>query len=221
MPLARRHELLALSREFGVPIWEDECYADLVWSGQRPPALYALDPSRVIHIGSFSKSLAPALRIGYVVADWAILGQLLASKSDAGSGALEQMVVADYVRTRFDDHLAELTPALKTKLDAIVEALEREFGTDAEIFVPEGGIFVWLKLPDGVDVRTFAKAALDEGVAFNPGPEWACDPESAKSHIRLCFALPSVADIQAGIAKLARITFDHTGVPRHGGNLRR
>jgi 2-aminoadipate transaminase len=221
MSLERRHELLALSREFAVPIWEDECYADLVWSGERPPALYALDPSRVIHIGSFSKSLAPALRIGYVVADWRVLGQILASKTDAGSGALEQMVVADYVRDRFDSHLTELTPALKTKLDAILEALEREFGTAAEIFVPKGGIFVWLKLPDGIDVRTFAKPALAEGVAFNPGPEWACDPESAKSHMRLCFALPEIADIHAGIAELARITFEHTGVPTHGGNVRR
>jgi 2-aminoadipate transaminase len=221
MPLERRHELLALSREFGIPIWEDECYADLVWTGRRPPALYALAPSRVIHIGSFSKSLAPALRIGYVVADWAILGQLLASKSDAGSGALEQMVVADFVRTRFDDHLQTLTPALKGKLDAIVDALQREFGTDAEIFVPQGGIFVWLKLPDGIDVRSFARPALDEGVAFNPGPDWACDPESAKCYMRLCFALPSVDDIHAGVAKLAQVAFDHTGVPRHSANVRR
>jgi 2-aminoadipate transaminase len=221
MPLERRHELLALSREFAVPIWEDECYADLVWSGERPPAIYSLDPSRVIHIGSFSKSLAPALRIGYVVADWRVLGQLLAAKGDAGSGALEQMVVAEYVRGAFDDHLTELVPALKAKLDAIVDALEREFGTAAEIFVPQGGIFVWLKLPDGVDVRTFARAALDEGVAFNPGPEWACDPEAARSYIRLCFALPNVEDIQEGVAKLARISFDHTGIPQHGGNLRR
>jgi 2-aminoadipate transaminase len=131
------------------------------------------------------------------------------------------MVVAEYVRGAFDDHLTDLVPALKTKLDAIVDALEREFGTAAEIFVPKGGIFVWLKLPDGIDVRTFAKAALDEGVAFNPGPEWACDPEAARSYMRLCFALPSVEDIEAGIAKLARVSFDHTGIPKHGGNVRR
>ncbi|MFX6794052.1 aminotransferase class I/II-fold pyridoxal phosphate-dependent enzyme, partial [Acinetobacter baumannii] len=83
--------------EFGVPIFEDECYADLVWAGERPPALYALDPSRVIHVGSFSKSLAPALRVGYIVADWQVLSRILATKTDAGSGALEQMVVAEYV----------------------------------------------------------------------------------------------------------------------------
>ena len=221
MPIERRHALLALSREFDVPVWEDECYADLVWSGTRPPALYALDPSRVVHIGSFSKSLAPALRVGYVVADWSILGRLLAAKTDAGSGALEQMVVAEYVADRFDFHLETLKAGLREKLDATVSALEEEFGTAAELFVPQGGIFLWLKLPNGIDVRRFAAPALAQGLAFNPGPDWSCDREAAKGYIRLCFALPSIPDIREGVAKLAQICFEHTGVPAHGGNVRR
>ena len=221
MGLERRRELVALSREFSVPIFEDECYADLVWSGERPPALYALAPDRVIHIGSFSKSLAPALRVGYVVAGWDVLGRLVASKTDAGSGALEQMVVADYAARHFDRHVDELRQGLGAKLDVLVDALEREFGTAAEIYRPEGGIFLWLKLPDTVDVRTFAASALAQGVAFNPGPEWACDPESARSCLRLCFALPTPETIRAGVAELARICFEHTGVPERGGNVRR
>jgi 2-aminoadipate transaminase len=221
MPLTRRHELLGLSREFGVPIFEDECYADLVWEGARPPALYALDPAQVVHIGSFSKSLAPALRIGYVVAQWPVLSQIIGTKTDAGSGALEQMVVAEYLRDNFDTHVAELTGALHEKLETIVDALAQEFGTAVEMFVPKGGIFLWLKLPDHVDVRTFAQAALQQGLAFNPGPEWACDPESARSHIRLCFALPTKEDIRAGVAELARICFEHTGVPERSANRAR
>ncbi|WP_293428586.1 aminotransferase-like domain-containing protein [Phreatobacter sp.] len=221
MSLERRHELLALSREFGVPIFEDECYADLVWAGTRPPALYALDPSRVIHVGSFSKSLAPALRIGYIVANWDVLSRIVATKSDAGSGALEQMVVAEYVETRFDAHVPALTSALKLKLDAMVEALHEEFGTSAELFIPDGGIFLWLKLPDQVDVRTFTQAALAQGLAFNPGPEWSCDPEAAKSHMRLCFALPDIETIRRGVGELARICFENTGIPEHGANRHR
>lgn len=221
MGLERRRALLALAREFGVPIFEDECYADLVWAGERPPALYGLDPGNVIHIGSFSKSLAPALRIGYAVADWEVLGRMVASKTDAGSGALEQMVVAEYVTRNFDAHVAELTAGLREKLDVLVDALAREFGTAAELSRPEGGIFLWLKLPDGIDVRSFAEAALAQGLAFNPGPEWACDPEAAKSHIRLCYALPSAAQIREGVAELARISFEHTGIPERSGNLRR
>ncbi|QCI64006.1 PLP-dependent aminotransferase family protein [Phreatobacter stygius] len=221
LDLDRRHQLIALAREFGVPIFEDECYADLVWAGARPPALYALDPSRVIHIGSFSKSLAPALRVGYIVADWQVLSRILATKTDAGSGALEQMVVAEYVERNFDRHVSVLTGALRGKLDVLVDALGQEFGTSAELFVPQGGIFLWLRLPDHVDVRRFAQAALAGGLAFNPGPDWACDGEAAKSHIRLCFALPTVETIRQGVAELARVCFEHTGVPEHGVNRRR
>jgi 2-aminoadipate transaminase len=221
MSLERRHALLKLAREFAVPVFEDECYADLVWSGERPPALYALAPGQVIHIGSFSKSLAPALRIGYIVAGWDVLSRILATKTDAGSGALEQMVVAEYVERNFDRHVAELTGALRGKLDVLIDALAQEFGASVDLFVPDGGIFLWLKLPDHVDVRSFAKPALDAGLAFNPGPEWACSPEAAKSHMRLCFALPKVEDIRAGVAELARICFEHTGIPERGSNRSR
>jgi 2-aminoadipate transaminase len=221
MSLERRHQLLELSREFGVPIFEDECYADLVWSGERPPAIYSLDPSRVVHVGSFSKSLAPALRIGYVIAPWEVLGRLVASKTDAGSGALEQMVVAEYVTREFDRHVDELRAGLGRKLDVLVEALSREFGTSAELYRPQGGIFLWLKLPDHVDVRAFAAEALAQGVAFNPGPEWACDPDAAKSHMRLCFALPTEQAIRDGVAELARITHAATGVPERSANRAR
>lgn len=219
MPLDRRHRLLELSAEYGVPIFEDECYADLAWKDGAPPALYALDPSRVVHVGSFSKSLAPALRVGYIVASWDVLSRVLARKTDAGSPAIEQMVIAEYFGREFDSHLKSLKTALRRKLDVMVEAVEREFGTSAELFVPKGGIFLWLKLPDHVDVRTFVQPALDQGVAFNPGPEWACVPESAKSHIRLCFALPDEDTIREGVAELARICFEHTGVPARRANV--
>ena len=84
MPLERRQQLLALSRQYGVPIFEDDCYADLVWSGQRPPAIHAMSESGgVIHIGSFSKSIAPALHVGFIVAPWEVMSRLLALKYGA------------------------------------------------------------------------------------------------------------------------------------------
>jgi 2-aminoadipate transaminase len=219
MPMERRHQLLALSEQYEVPIFEDECYTDIAWEAETPRSLYGLDPTRVVHIGSFSKSLAPALRVGYIVASWDVLSRVLARKTDAGSPAIEQMVIADYFGARFEEHLATLKPALRRKLDVMVDALEREFGTSAELFVPKGGIFLWLKLPDHVDVRSFAQSALDQGVAFNPGPEWACDPEAAKSYMRLCFALPNEETIREGIAELARICFEHIGVPERRANV--
>jgi len=106
----RRLELLRLSEEYGVPIFEDDCYADLIWDGRRPPAIYAMSKrGGVIHIGSFSKSIAPALRVGYIVAPWEVLSRILPLKTDAGSGALEQMVLAEFCTSHFNEHVPKLT----------------------------------------------------------------------------------------------------------------
>ena len=222
MPLERRQQLLALARAYGVPVFEDECYADLIWAGagSAPPALYALDPAQVIHIGSFSKTLAPALRAAYAVAPGEVLSRLVSLKADGGTGALEQMLVAEYFSKHFDSHVAALSGLLEEKLRAMVEAVEREFGAAAECFVPKGGIFLWLRLPGEVDVRKLVKPAAERRILFNPGPEWAVEPEAAKSHLRLCFALPSKEEIREGVAAFARVCFEQTGIPAQSGNVR-
>jgi 2-aminoadipate transaminase len=126
MPLARREQLVAIAKKYGVPIFEDECYADLIWGGTKaPPAIYSLDREHVIHIGSFSKTLSPALRLGYAIADWRFMSQMIACRSDSGCGALEQMVVAEYFSQNFGEHVDELSETLKGKLDTMVEAVER------------------------------------------------------------------------------------------------
>jgi 2-aminoadipate transaminase len=223
MPLERRHQLLALARDYGVPIFEDECYSDLTWGGmQAPPALYALDPSHVIHIGSFSKTLSPALRLGYVVCDWDFMSRMIAIKTERFShtGALEQMVVAEYLSQHFQDHVEELSGVLKEKLDTMVEAVEREFGTSCEPWLPKGGIYLWMKLPDQVDVRKLVQPALKAGIAFNPGPEWAVDGNSAKSRLRLCFALTTKEEIRDGVAAFAKVCYEEFGIPEQSGNIR-
>ncbi len=219
MPEARRLELLAVTRRFGVPIFEDECYADLVWEGDWPRALRGLPGGEdVIHIGSFSKSLAPALRLGYVNAPWAVLSRLLALKTDAGTPALEQMVVADYFARRFEPHVKELKGRLAAKSEVLMEALAEEFGAAAEFARPVGGIFLWVRLPPEVDTKVLEAAALAEGVAFNPGIEWSTDAAAARSSMRLCYALPDAATIREGVARLAQICHRETGVPVRGGN---
>jgi 2-aminoadipate transaminase len=125
----------------------------------------------VIHIGSFSKSIAPALRVGYIVAGWSVLSRMLALKTDAGSGALEQMVLAEYCAPHFGSHVPKLTRGLRAKLDTLMEALNEQFDTSAEFWDPKGGIFLWVKLPDQVDTLKLYQAALAAGVAINPGPE--------------------------------------------------
>lgn len=222
MGVQRRQELLRVAKRFDVPIFEDECYADLTWSGERPPALHALDDDgRVIHIGSFSKSIAPALRVGYLVADWPVMSRILACKTDGGSGALEQMVLAEFCANEFDRHVNTLNRRLEAKLDVLIEALSEQFGTSAEFVRPDGGIFLWVKLPAEVDTLALVAPALAEGVAFNPGPEWSTDAPPARSALRLCFAFPDEQTIRAGVAKLAEVCSAQTGVPPRIANVDR
>jgi len=222
MPEGGRVELLDLAEQYGVPIFEDDCYADLIWDGHRPPALYAMSKTQnVIHIGSFSKSIAPALRVGFIVAPWSALSRMLALKTDAGSGALEQMVLAEYCVPHFERHVPELTRGLHAKLDTLTEALGEQFGTSAEFEPPKGGIFLWLKLPGNVDTLKLYQAALAAGVAINPGPEWSTDKAYAGSRLRLCFASPSHEQIREGIAILAEICRREFGVPERIANVTR
>ena len=222
LPLERRHQLIALAREYNVAIFEDECYADLIWQGiEAPPALYALAPDAVIHLGSFSKSLAPALRLGYLICGWENMRRLLPLKGDSGTGALDQMVVAEYFTRNFDNHMGHLNGVLHDKLNCMVEAVEREFGASAECWAPKGGIFLWIKLPPEVDVRKLMKPAADAGIIFNEGPAWAVSPDNSSSHLRLCFAMPSKEVIREGVAALAKVCHEQTGIPTHSGNIRR
>jgi 2-aminoadipate transaminase len=217
LPVERRQEMLRLSAAHGVPIFEDDCYCDLIWSGERPPAIYAMGKrSGVIHIGSFSKSIAPALRVGYIVAPWDVMSRMLALKTDAGSGALEQMVLAEYCTAHFSKHVPALRRSLRAKLETLMESLNEHFGAAAEFDDPKGGIFLWVKLPDGVDTMKLYQPALAAGVAINPGPEWSVNKGHSRSRMRLCFASPSHEEIHQGVAALAEVCRREFGVPAPG-----
>ena len=206
LPIERRKQMLELASEYGVPIWEDDCYADLIWSGQRPPAIYAMsDRENVIYIGSFSKSIAPALRVGYIVAPWDVMSRTLALKSDGGSGALEQMVLAEFCTKSFGRHVPELRRGLRAKLETLMESLREHFGNAAEFDDAKGGIFLWVKLPESVDTMKLYESALRAGVAINPGPQWSVNKDHSRSRLRLCFASPSHEEIHQGVAALADV----------------
>ncbi len=220
MPEARRREMIALAREYGTMIFEDECYSDLIWNGKRPASIYSLaGGDGVIFVGSFSKSIAPALRVGYIVAKWEILARILGLKQDAGSGALEQMVLAEFCARHFHDHVPRLNKALAHKLQVLREALAEQFGTAAEFGDPPGGIYLWVKLPDNVDTVKLGQAALAAGVSLNPGPEWSVDKSYAKCRLRLCFANPEPETIKQGVAVLAEVCRREFGVPLRSSNI--
>jgi 2-aminoadipate transaminase len=216
----RRAELIKLAAEYGVMIFEDECYSDLIWNGERPRSIYSMaNGEGVIFIGSFSKSIAPALRVGYLVAKWDILGRILGLKQDAGSGALEQMVLAEFCTQHFASHVPKLNKTLHAKLQVLREALAEQFGTAAEFGDPPGGIYLWIKLPEVVDTQKLAQAALAAGVSLNPGPEWSTNKAYAKNRLRLCFANPEPETIKQGVAVLAEVCRKEFGVPLRSANV--
>ena len=206
MSMEGRQRLLSLSQEYEVPIFEDECYADLIFEGEYENAVRALDDSnRVLHIGSFSKSLGPGLRLGYVVASWDIMSRLLSRKTDAGTGVMDQMIVGDYFPNHYDEHIQDMRSALQRKRNALSAALREHFGPLVDFEEPRGGMYLWVKLPSGFDSRDYVQTALEEGIAYNPGPDWSANPDAAASYIRLCYALPSETEIWEGIEKLAKV----------------
>ena len=146
---------------------------------------------------------------------------MVALKTDGGSGALEQMALAEYAPVHFATHVDALRAALRAKCEIMMDALAEHFGAAAELRAPRGGIFIWVTLPDTVDTSRLAEAALAEGVAINPGAEWSADPERGRRSLRLCFAHASVEEIREGVARLAEICRRETGVPARSLNVQR
>ena len=223
LPIERRTRMLELAAQYDCAILEDDCYADLLWEGERPPAIRALDNAkegegRVIYCGSYSKTLAPALRVGYIVADWPVLSQMLSLKTDSGSPALEQLMLAEYCPTHFDDHVEKMKSVLKDKCDTMVSALEENFGASAEFSRPKGGIFLWINLPENVDTVRLAEIAAKDGIGLNPGSIWSTNAEKYRSRFRICFGHPDHETIREGVAKLADICHQEFGVPLRSGN---
>ena len=222
MPSERRLKLLEIAEKYNFIIFEDDCYADLTWERKRPNAIYSMcKNNRVIYCGSFSKSIAPALRVGYVVASWEVISQILSFKNDGGSGAIEQMLLADFCTNYYYKHVAQLVTDLKSKCDTLIKALEEEFGSIAEYEYPKGGIFLWITFPDNVDTNRLYVLAAEKNITLNPGSEWVCNPEEGNHKIRLCFAHPSKKIIKEGVRQLAQICFDEFGIPKISANIKR
>ena len=219
MSVEKRKRLIDLSKKYMIPIFEDDCYADLIYEKKRPPAIKSYDDEGyVIYCGSFSKSIAPALRVGYLVADWNVLSRILPYKTDAGSGSLEQMALAEFCKNNFSSHVNKLRSELKKKSDAICDALDKYFGSTADYQKPDGGIFIWIEMPEEVDTSRLYEIAIKQGVAINPGQEWSINP-NGKRKMRLCYGNPTIDEIDEGIKLLAEICQKEFGIPNQIANL--
>lgn len=202
MPRERRAALLAAARRHGCLVVEDNCYGDVHFDGDKPPALYAMDdyPEQV-HLGSLSKIFAPGVRLGYVLARPALLERILARRHDAGPNTLAAAIAAEYLEPDLWGHVERANAALEIKRDAMLAALETHLGNRCSWSRPAGGLFIWVRLPDGIDLERLAAAAAARGVAFKPGSEYHVEGREVPC-LRLAFGFPSVAIIESGIARL-------------------
>lgn len=206
MSEARREALVQTARELALPLVEDNPYGDL-WFDTPPPApLAARHPEGCIYLGSFSKVLAPGLRLGYLIAPEQVLPKLLQAKqaADLHSPGFNQRMVADVLRDGFlERHVPTIRALYKAQRDAMLAALEREMqGLDVRWNTPEGGMFLWARLPAGVDAIALLPKAVQRGVAFVPGAPFYADTPDPRT-LRLSFVTATPQQIATGIAALA------------------
>lgn len=209
MPPENRRRLVELARRYEFPVVEDDAYGRIGYDDEPRPALRALDPERVFHLGSFSKTLAPALRAGWIVAPERYGGLLASLKesTDINTTTLGHRVVADFLaRGLFDEHVARLRGEYARRRAAMLAAVERELPAGSRWSVPRAGFFTWVELPGPVDTTALLRVALErERVAFVPGAAFAAgDAEPANATLRLNFSHGSPESIAEGVARIAR-----------------
>ncbi|RMH01146.1 MAG: PLP-dependent aminotransferase family protein [Chloroflexi bacterium] len=204
-----REQLVAVARRYGVPVIEDDAYGFLRYVGEPDTPMRAMDEEWVFYVGSFSKILAPALRLGWIVAPTELVSRLTVAKEagDLESSALTQRAVAAYLdEGHFPAHLARLRQVYNRRRVALLAAIERHFPAGAEWTYPQGGMFVWVKLPGDVDTRLLLETAVSsQQVAFIPGIAFAVPGYQANNCLRLTFSSCSVAQIEEGIARLGQV----------------
>lgn len=215
MPRREREALLDRAGAHDLVVVEDAAYRDLRFAGEDEPSLLALDvarsggieAARTLYCGTFSKTLSPALRLGWVCAPRAVIDKLVLLKQgcDLHVSTINQMIAARVVAEGWDTHLERLRSHYRSQASAMQEALARHMPLGVTWSTPQGGMFVWLQLPAGLDGAHLLKVALaEERVAFVPGaPFFAVDPQP--NTLRLSYSLPSPEDIDEGVRRLGRL----------------
>ena len=211
MTEARRAALVAKAAELGLPLIEDNPYGDLWFDNAPALPLTARNPEGCIYLGSFSKVLAPGLRLGFIVAPKAMYPKLLQAKqaADLHSPGFNQRLVAEVMKDGFlDRHVPTIRAQYKTQRDAMLQAMAQDMPAGVSWNTPDGGMFLWARLPEGMNAVDLLPHAVDKGVAFVPGAAFYADHADPRT-MRLSFVTPSVEEIRRGVAALAATIREH------------
>ena len=220
----RRHELVMLADKYGIPIVEDDPYGQLRYEGEHIPPLVVIDRENlrrdngysignVIYLSTFSKTLAPGLRLGWIVAPPEIIAKLVQLKqaTDLHTSTFNQYVAYEVARDGFlDDHVKHIREIYRERRDVMLDALEEYFPPEASWIRPAGGLFLWVTLPGDADTKKVFESALRENVAFVPGASfYATDQPEDHRHMRLNFSNTAPEQIREGIRRLGIAVEQH------------
>ena len=208
MSLERRKRLVELAREYDFLIVEDSPYAELRYSGEPiPPIKHFDDEGRVLYLGTFSKILAPGFRLGWIAAHPHFIRKIEIAKQavDLCANTLAQVIAWKYVENGYlDEHIPKIIEFYKPRRDAMLEALEEYMPEGVEWTRPDGGMFIWVTLPEGIDTKLMAEKAISRGVAYVPGEAFFAHRE-VKNTMRLNFTYVPEETLREGVKRLAEV----------------
>lgn len=203
---SRRPEILEITQRNNILLVEDNPYGLLYFDAPPPPAIRSLDDAGVLYLGSFSKTLAPGFRVGWVLAPHAIREKLILAQESAvlSPSTFNQLIISDYLENSdWRGQIATFRDLYRDRRDAMLHALDEHLPNLSWTF-PNGGFYVWLRLPDGMDSKAMLPLAVRELVAYTPGTAFYADG-GGESEIRLSFCYPTPEEIRVGIGRLARV----------------
>lgn len=204
LSLDKRNQLLQLAREYDFVIFEDDPYIELRFEGERLPTMLSLDEDdKVVYASSFSKTVCPGIRVGYLAGSVEVISaiQKLATETYISPSMVSESIVNEFCRSgSIDKSVETVKEALRERLGRLTSALEREL-PDARFTAPDGGYFLWVDLPDGVDVDALTTAAQERGVVFVKGTDFLL--EGGQSSLRLAYSGVTTDQIDEGVSRLA------------------
>jgi 2-aminoadipate transaminase len=214
LSLERRHALVRIARERQMLVMEDNPYGMLRYEGEPVPTLYSLDDEYVIYAGTFSKILSPGVRLGWAVAPAPILDQMQSGKqgADLCSSPITQYFVAAYFDSGpWGDYLGSLVEIYRRRRDVMLDAMAEQFPREARWTHPQGGLFIWAKMPDYIDTTDLLARALQENVAFVPGRAAYLDGRGGSS-MRLNFSGVAEDQIREGIRRIGEVIHEQVAM---------
>jgi 2-aminoadipate transaminase len=205
MSLEKRKALIELAHAFGTIIFEDDAYHDLRFTGEKIPSIYALDPyGLTIYTATFSKTMGAGMRLGWLVAPTEVIQRLGVLKVDGGTNIFGSYVAAEWLPKHLPDHLIELREIYHRRKLLMLDALERYMPAGTTWTDPEGGFFVWVTLPEGIDALELLPRAREMGIEYMPGSSCYANGGGA-NQIRLSYSFARDDQIGAGIEILATL----------------